>query len=118
MLDMNPGIRARWTAALRSGKYPQGIGGLRTSKGFCCLGVLCDLAVQDKVIEAEQHWGDDWSYQNETNYPPVEVVAWAGLDSFNPTVTAELGPEGLASVNDSGGYDFAKIADLIDGGAA
>ena len=53
---MNQKIKERWVKALRSGKYKQGKGWLRKSSGpkkkseFCCLGVLCDLAVKSKII--------------------------------------------------------------------
>lgn len=30
--------------ALRSGKYPQARGALRTEAGYCCLGVACDIS--------------------------------------------------------------------------
>lgn len=44
-----------WIKALRSGKYKQGKGYLRTNKNeFCCLGVLCDLAAKDG--------GEQWEY--------------------------------------------------------
>lgn len=59
-LEMNPEIRARWTAALRSGDYPQDDG-------------------------------------NEPAGEPERV--------------------GLAELNDEYGWDFARIADAIDGGA-
>lgn len=32
-----------WVTALRSGKYKQGTGYLRSHKGYCCWGVACDL---------------------------------------------------------------------------
>ena len=34
---------ANWIEALRSGNYPKSRGQLRTTSGFCCLGVACDL---------------------------------------------------------------------------
>lgn len=40
---MDPEIKAKWVAALRSGKYKQGRGRLRSGDEFCCLGVLCDI---------------------------------------------------------------------------
>ena len=41
---MNQEIKAKWIAALRSGKYKQGEGCLNDGHGgFCCLGVLCDV---------------------------------------------------------------------------
>lgn len=41
MLDAE--FKARWVAALRSGRYPQAKGRLRTTAGFCVLGVACDV---------------------------------------------------------------------------
>lgn len=47
--------RRLWVKALRSGEYKQGYGYLHYKRGgkdkFCCLGVLCDLAVKNGVIE-------------------------------------------------------------------
>ena len=52
-LEMNPEIRAMWTAALRSGGIPQTKSKLRGGEDArCCLGVLCDLAVAGGVIPA------------------------------------------------------------------
>ena len=46
---MNAEIKARWIEALRSGKYQQGIGYLRSKNDrFCCLGVLCDTYLPSK----------------------------------------------------------------------
>ncbi len=39
-----PSLRGRWLEALRSGRYPQDRGHLRSDRGFCCLGVLCDVS--------------------------------------------------------------------------
>lgn len=41
---MNPELKAKWVAALRSGKYEQGHEYLNKDGKFCCLGVLCDVA--------------------------------------------------------------------------
>src|SRR5688572_27057198 len=35
--------REYWVPALRSGKYKQGKSCLKSSVGYCCLGVLCDV---------------------------------------------------------------------------
>jgi hypothetical protein len=42
-MKMNPEVKARWVAALRSGEYLQGTSTLRIGDQFCCLGVLCDI---------------------------------------------------------------------------
>src|SRR6478752_3145258 len=45
-VTMDKKLKAEWLAALRSGKYKQGQGGLHNPDGdtYCCLGVLCDVA--------------------------------------------------------------------------
>lgn len=41
---MQPELKQKWIEALRSGKYKQGVGVLRSATDkFCCLGVLCDI---------------------------------------------------------------------------
>lgn len=45
---LNPEFKERFIEALLSGKYKQDKGRLRTSIGYCCLGVLCDLFDPDK----------------------------------------------------------------------
>src|SRR6185503_16966914 len=111
-LQMDPEIRAQWTAALRSGEYRRGQGRLRSDDDrFCCLGVLCDLAAKDGAVE-EIHLspGTHWRYDDETAYLPKAVQRWAQLDSGNPATS-----EGsLAGLNDEG-RSFAYIADVIDG---
>ncbi len=49
---MDTAIKAEWVDALRSGDYAQGGGVLRRGNNFCCLGVLCDIAVKHGVIDA------------------------------------------------------------------
>lgn len=123
-LDMNPEIRARWTAALRSGRYQQGQNALRLGTAFCCLGVLCDLAEQAGVTQGREYDTlDGFSYDGLPDLLPPSVCEWAGLDEASPEVTIEdwagLGepaPVELSSLNDDEGWDFARIADAIDGG--
>jgi hypothetical protein len=114
---MDPGIRARWTAALRSGGYEQGRGALRVSDEFCCLGVLCDLAVSSGVVKAAENDYGYWHYGGETGRLPRAVFGWADLDGSSPEVmiphlTALVE---LATLNDDLRWDFAAIADVIDG---
>jgi hypothetical protein len=125
-LEMNPEIRARWTAALRSGEIRQATEILNDGEGRCCLGVLCDLAVADGVIEPAVYdeVEQSWVYlDGEAQILPPVVASWAGIvaqkliDLTNPVVTVEGEPlpSPLASLNDHG-KTFAEIADLIDGG--
>jgi hypothetical protein len=93
---MNQKIKARWIEALRSGKYAQTTSHLSDKNGFCCLGVLCDLYIQDHPTTSEwrQYEEDDpfnvfvckrnyyTTIQNTTNHEvlPYEVAKWAGFD--------------------------------------
>lgn len=123
---MNEAIRARWLAALRSGDYAQGreLLARRASPDgawtFCCLGVLCELAVTDGVVgcsevdeaaaydgaEDEEYLEPNRRYYGgyDTVLPPA-VVRWAGLPSDNPVVDGV----DLASRND--GREYATVDD-------
>ncbi len=120
-LEMNPAIRDRWTAALRSGEYRQGHGRLRDEDGTaCCMGVLCDLAARDgivtPVLQADFGW---WVYDSSADFLPASVQKWAGLTDDSPLVVASDGEEfrerTLAELNDDLLWSFAQIADAIDG---
>jgi len=115
---MNAEIKAKWIEALRSGRYAQGCGRLRRHDDkYCCLGVLCELAVEAGVLE-EPYLIVSMGYYTypdngrvEDSVLPPAVCAWAGLpDSIGSLPTA---PGSLALANDSG-TDFPAIADLIE----
>ena len=92
---MTPEFKAAWVAALRSGKYEQGRGALRTGDTYCCLGVACDLI--DPIAWDGRTWRD-CAFDN------------IGLLPFIARGSAET----LADLNDSGDT-FAQIADFIEG---
>lgn len=123
---MNPEVKDKWTKALRSGEYPQTDSCLKDDKGFCCLGVLTDLAIKDGVIGPWFQLDDDtnsWAVVStdegvswdETAILPYQVAQWAGLDSRNPMVFApgEEYSSPISDPNDSG-VPFSKIADIIE----
>lgn len=80
---MNPVIRTRWADALRSGDYEQTKGSLNDGKGYCCLGVLCDLYAQDHGTGWEpcnKHAGNNRVEGTLTSaWLPREVADWAML---------------------------------------
>jgi len=96
---MNPKIKRRWLQALRSGKYTQGKNVLHKIKSdeYCCLGVLCEIAVKDKIIpppEVETVRNRRCSsYDEEARFPSEKVLNWAGLDGY--------AAQRIAEVNDS-----------------
>lgn len=115
---MNVAIRKAWTRALRSGKYKQGHGVLHKGDQYCCLGVLCELAVQAGVTDREAGHGisgDEYTYGDRPHgravaFLPDVVIEWAGLDSHDPWIQDN---DGLAALNDDE-VPFPEIADLID----
>lgn len=119
---MNPDIKTRWLAALRDPAAKQGKGRLgRVNGERCCLGVLCDIAVQDGVIDlpipnsipergkvASPTAGPSLVYGPNggyLDYLPREVVEWADAD--------DVDQQSLGRRND-GGSSFAQIADWIE----
>jgi hypothetical protein len=137
---MRQDIAERWVAELLSGKYEQCRRVLRTSKEqFCCLGVLCEIAVQDNVIAPPPVLlpGELWyTYAGGcTGVLPSPVQEWsgfAGSAEYTPLTTQNLMECGLltdaeirllrpmyqdeafslAELNDLG-ISFASIAALI-----
>lgn len=124
---MNKDVQRTWAEALRSGEYEQTQGALHNEYGYCCLGVLCELAVKEEVIapaavSRKDTLGKRWVYGEgkEASTLPSEVMAWAGLDQRNPKVDCTHGNDEyhdacctLAGQND-GGASFHKIADIIE----
>ena len=109
---MNDEIKAKWVAALRSGEFKQGHGGLRDGDRFCCLGVLCEI--HRRIERGKRKWKKmdespfKWYLDNYQVLPGV-VQNWAGLEHENPAT--EQGA--LAELNDDG-LDFDSIADIIE----
>lgn len=98
--------RKAWVKALRSGKYQQGKGALRDGEGFCCLGVLADLAVKAGHGEWE---GLDYCIgdaKDARELPLKQDYRWIGhlLNS----------PRKLTEINDNGLYSFKDIAKIIE----
>lgn len=115
MTQHNKANIRKWVNALRSGEYKQTTGVLQNENGYCCLGVLCDVAVKsgldvdvytttDDNGEPCTGYGDSWSQL------PQEVVNWAGLENPNPMLIEDY----AISLNDNRGYTFDQIADLIE----
>lgn len=130
---MNPEIKAKWVAALRSGQFKQGKHVLHNTddNSFCCLGVLCEINGLKKspttaVINSEtgekvncsSYEYESVEYQfattNERVLPRAALVK-LGLEDHekfqNPNI-AEY-EKSLAELNDSG-HSFEQIADIIE----
>jgi hypothetical protein len=113
---MKEDIKARWLTALRDPAARQVAGRLGTVDGRrCCLGVLCDIAVEDGVIDPPgivprpETAPNVLTYAGNTSVLPPEVVAWAELENESPMVEGEA----LATMNDDG-VRFPAIAAEIE----
>ena len=90
-----------WIEALRSGKYRQAQYKLKSDEGYCCLGVLCDLARNDG--------GPEWSeglYRRLDGQLPHQMARFMGLTQGDQNRLADL--------NDKSRATFAQIADYIE----
>lgn len=105
---MDQKIAERWVAALRSGKYKQGFGRLRSKNRFCCLGVLCNLHAQahPEIASKELRAG---IYLHSAYYLPKAVRDWAETHSDRGLLP---GQPSLAKLNDVG-ISFDEIAKVI-----
>lgn len=110
---MNQEIKWRWVEALRSDKYRQTTDALRRGERFCCLGVLCDLAVKDGIVTQYVDEYHHYYYADQDAVLPAKVIEWAGVPDSDPDVTCNGEATTLANLNDNG-KSFAEIADLIE----
>lgn len=104
--------RAAWVEALRSGEYQQGVGRLAMGGRHCCLGVACEVAIKEGIIDR---------YDPEAFGLPIPVAEWLGFgDNYNaadPRLDETVGNtvyRSLSALNDLAHWDFDKIADIIE----
>lgn len=122
---MNNEVIRDWVEALRSGRYVQGRERLVSldyegNEEFCCLGVLCQMAIEANVDDLEYD-GDSTegygTFNGEEAFLPGAVMRWVGFDTASPEVTVELDEEGsrqeLVELNDQG-WTFEQLAELIE----
>lgn len=111
-LKMNATARDQWLKFLRSGEYTQDTKKLRTARGFCCLGVLCDVhskATNTPWVETPT----SAEYLGSAIKLPEAIVEdyflrygkWSDFYHFQ---------ENLTSFNDDAGWSFEEIANWIE----
>jgi hypothetical protein len=98
-----------WVKALESGEYSQTRDSLQDNSGFCCLGVLCDVA--SKQFGYGQ-WDRDKNGIIGFKTPRTGTVYSNLPNPFNKVVRSELEGE-LIWLNDDEGLDFEGIAQVI-----
>lgn len=113
-------IIAEWVSRLRSGTIKQGkhkLGYVDSSR--CCLGVLCDIAVENGIISEPMVINTNYlayGVDNDDEELPHSVRNWAGLKGSAGPYQEDVGyitSTCLAMKND-GGKSFSEIADIIE----
>jgi hypothetical protein len=112
---MNPRVKKLWLERLRSG-LPQTQERLTrvaddgTVVGHCCLGVLCEIAVEQGVVQNKTVHAGVITYDGEWLFLPDAVARWAGVHGEGFLYDRN---DSLTNLND-GGASFETIADVID----
>lgn len=110
---MKQEIAEKWAEALESGEFKQGRNSLGKGYGsYCCLGVLCEIAVGDGIIPPPVVIDGEKVYVGENATLPNEVKDWAGMHSRDGS---RQGNEGnpLWKLNDRNGANFKDIAKVV-----
>jgi len=130
---MDQWLKKQWTTALRSGAFPQGRNVLRSTEGYCCLGVLCEVLGYESVLEEVFNVQTDEYVENVYTYCPAGTDALRAADEeelfegesalimmreLTPSVLASVGISDedqchLMAMNDSH-LSFSHIARWID----
>ena len=97
---MNKTVIRKWAEALESGEYMQGYGQLYDGETYCCLGVLCQLHMQETGEVWEEDEDGMHCYLGHANYLPATVANWAGLEMV-PSVKYDSKRESLDLLNDN-----------------
>lgn len=106
-MSMNPDVKNRWVEALRSGKYKQGQGVLRSATDrYCCLGVLSEVEGRLLRRRSDTDEIEIWT-DNGKSGCFLEESYWAAIGGSNPWQIR------LSDMNDSG-ESFYQIADYIE----
>jgi hypothetical protein len=140
-LKLKPEVKQLWLEGLRTGGFQQCSGILSDGVGYCCLGVLSELAYREGVLTREVQntykplfGGYEDPRRGETivyygalaasGVLPREVADWA-FEEFDATVVYWENPRvwdprlgvkvitSLADLNDEG-LTFEEIADVIE----
>lgn len=118
---MKKDIAEKWIKALRSGDFAQGTRRLSSDNKFCCLGVLCVLAVNEQIIPQPKTFPltsissrDCYGEEASWDYLPKKVKDWAGLKSDRGIFDTLDEQEIDLTVQNDTGVSFSAITDLIE----
>lgn len=105
----------KWLENLRSGRFRQGRLALRTPRGLCCLGVLCEtiLEIQPDFMKVDRKKNFYYHYYDGKNtYLPWIVQELLGIDEYGSIEDKDEYP--LSYYNDNLKKSFEDLADIIE----
>lgn len=109
-MPMDPELKAKWVAALRSGEYKQGRRALRSvANEFCCLGVLCEVAGVPSQLD--ERTDIVYTYTFKCGDVQTKSSAFICGDLFSSIGSYD---SVLISMNDVSKNTFCEIADYIE----
>lgn len=95
---MNAELKAKWVKALRGGEYRQSKFALKDSQGYCCLGVLAEVAGIEMA-----------SYNSAVAYEQIRCLIGGEENKADYSVTSPY-----VEMNDAKDKSFAEIADYVE----
>lgn len=99
-----------WLEALESGEYKQGVGLLSFEGEYCCLGVLCEVAMKNGLgLEVETHANNEKWYDGEAGVLPEIAKEWIGMKSNS----GNYGKDKELTADNDNGKTFKQIARII-----
>lgn len=114
-MSMNPELKQEWCDRLRSGKYVQGTGKLKSFNAipeYCCLGVLGEILVERQLAT----W-QDYNSLSSNEGGKTSATALTMPSDLRLTVGLDLGVlQKAILMNDSPteGKTFSRIADYLE----
>lgn len=121
---MNVPNLLKWIEELETTTQPQVRNALHTDKGFCCLGIACQVAIANGVkvrvetlpgdFQDNHEEGTHTQYDGHSEELPYAIGDWLGLEDHDePKVWPRDGAERAEYAfiaNDTLGQSFAEIA--------
>lgn len=96
----------KWIEALRSGNFKQARKALQTKKGYCCLGVACEILIPENK-----------KYRRNNilcgSFPYCQRYSPEWLQKINYSVSRYVGVS-LDRLNDTKRLSFDEIADVLE----
>lgn len=108
---MKQEVKDLWVEALSSGKYTKGKGALAYQGSYCCLGVLCEVMMEQGfplITNKEPFKYTTYDGMDETL--PKSVMEWSGMSSGN----GRCAVGSLSDINDTTETTFSELASIIE----